>query len=228
MIMLGDMFNNALKAKVDGVCSELAVLLADEPLLAPLATNRSQSQSQSQGRHGTAAGEVSLFVSAAGSSSRSWWPAELGAPASTGAQNDIRYAYFPAARRLATDVRGHITIYDTQDHQIGGVSQQQSGDASLTFVSQRGLVRLAELPVVSAGTAAETSPVEAPAAEKAAAPPAASPVETPAAEKAAAAWPAAQSGDVIATIERLADLRAKGILSEEEFAAKKADLLDRL
>jgi hypothetical protein len=38
-----------------------------------------------------------------------------------------------------------VTIYDTADHEIGGVSQQQSGDASLTFVSQRGLVRVADL-----------------------------------------------------------------------------------
>ena len=57
-----------------------------------------------------------------------------------------------------------MTVYDTLDHQIGGVSQQQSGDASFTFVSQRGLVRLADLPVVSAltGTPAPLAAVSTP------------------------------------------------------------------
>jgi membrane protease subunit (stomatin/prohibitin family) len=34
--------------------------------------------------------------------------------------------------------------------------------------------------------------------------------------------------EVMATIEKLADLKAKGILTEEEFAAKKAELLKKL
>jgi hypothetical protein len=33
---------------------------------------------------------------------------------------------------------------------------------------------------------------------------------------------------VFATLERLADLRAKGVLSDEEFAAKKNELLSRI
>jgi len=42
--------------------------------------------------------------------------------------------------------------------------------------------------------------------------------------------PAAGRGeqDVFATLERLADLRAKGILSDEEFSAKKTELLSRI
>jgi hypothetical protein len=38
----------------------------------------------------------------------------------------------------------------------------------------------------------------------------------------------AREADVFATIEKLAALHAKGILSDEEFAAKKAELLSRL
>jgi hypothetical protein len=38
----------------------------------------------------------------------------------------------------------------------------------------------------------------------------------------------AREVDVFATIEKLAQLHAKGILSDEEFAGKKADLLSRL
>ena len=39
---------------------------------------------------------------------------------------------------------------------------------------------------------------------------------------------AAPGDDIFAKLERLAGLRDKGILSEEEFAAKKAELLSRL
>jgi membrane protease subunit (stomatin/prohibitin family) len=55
-----------------------------------------------------------------------------------------------------------------------------------------------------------------------------------AAGNAAAAEPAAQAAagvrpdEVMATIEKLAEFKAKGILTEEEFAAKKAELLKKL
>ncbi|MFO1341020.1 MAG: SHOCT domain-containing protein, partial [Burkholderiaceae bacterium] len=46
---------------------------------------------------------------------------------------------------------------------------------------------------------------------------------------AAAAAPAAMKPDeVMATLEKLADLKAKGILTEDEFSAKKAELLKKL
>ena len=109
MTMVGDMFNNALKAKVDGLCAELSDLLAQEPVLARAAS--SQSQSQRQGGGGNALGEASLFVPAGGENVGGWWPAELGAPSSTGSQNNLRYAYFPEARRLAVDIAGKLTVY---------------------------------------------------------------------------------------------------------------------
>jgi hypothetical protein len=40
--------------------------------------------------------------------------------------------------------------------------------------------------------------------------------------------PSGGEGDVFALIERLADLHVKGILSDEEFAAKKTEWLGRL
>ena len=134
MIMVGDMFNNGLKAQVDGLCSELSNALRGQNLLASPVSSQSQNQ-----------GGSSLFVPGG---SFSWWPAELGQPSSTGAQNDVRYAFFPATRRLAIELGGRLTVYDTGDHQIGGVSQQQGSGASLTFTSQHGLVRVADLPVV--------------------------------------------------------------------------------
>ncbi|TAL19843.1 MAG: SPFH domain-containing protein [Aquabacterium sp.] len=45
---------------------------------------------------------------------------------------------------------------------------------------------------------------------------------------AAAAAAAVRPDEVIATIEKLADLKAKGVLTEEEFASKKAELLKKL
>lgn len=196
MVMVGDMFNNALKARVDALCAELAGLLPAADLFAPAVESR---QSQSQGQPGGIG--VSLFVPGSLATAE-WWPAELGSPASVGAQNDLRYAFFPSARRLAIARGGQVTVYDTGDHRIGGFSQQQSGDQSLTFTSQHGLVRVADLPVVG-GRASPAAPAPA----------------TPA---------AAGADDILAKIERLAALRAKDILTAEEFEAKKAELLSRL
>jgi Short C-terminal domain len=239
MTMVGDMFNNALKAKVDGLCSELSNLLASEPFIKRPGSSRSQTQSQSGRNDALGVGEVSLFVASEGRTAGAWWPADLGAPSSTGSQNDLRYAYFPAARRLAVNLGGKVTVYDTLDHQIGGVSQQQSGNASFTFVSQRGLVRLADLPIVSARTgalAASTPPVSTPedtsistSRPKEPTPVAGSAAAGPAPDRAQQPPPAErQSDDIFAKIERLADLHAKGIVSDEEFAAKKTELLSRL
>jgi hypothetical protein len=204
MIMIGDMFNNGLKYKVSQLCDELSGLLRHQPLFAP-----APSQSQMQSQTGGQAGGVSFFVQR---SSNSWWPAELGAPSSTGAQNDLRYAYFPATRRLAIQQGGATWVYDTGDHMVGGFSQQQSGDQSLTFTSQFGLVRVADLPLVSPAPQPARAPEPAFVAPVASAP-------TP---------NLAGDHDIFATIEKLAALRDKGILSEDEFSRKKAELLARL
>src|SRR5256885_9332103 len=105
MTMVGDMFNGRLQSTVSGLCSELSTLLRNQTVFAPLpASNFGFSQSSNQ-----------------------WWPAELGQPSSSGGQNDSRYAYFPGARRLAVSRGGQVTVYDTLDHSIGGVQQQQGG-----------------------------------------------------------------------------------------------------
>jgi hypothetical protein len=131
MTMVGDLFNNALKAKVNGLCVELAHLLSQQPFLPPSTTGNDGSR---------------------------WWPAQFGAPAATGGQNQVRYAYFPGARRLAIESNGLLTFYDTLDHQIGGVAQQQGADDSLTFTSQHGPIRLADLPRVSADSFSQNEP----------------------------------------------------------------------
>ncbi len=50
----------------------------------------------------------------------------------------------------------------------------------------------------------------------------------PAPVAAAAATVGIKPEEVMATLEKLGDLKAKGILTEEEFAAKKAELLKKL
>lgn len=198
MIMIGDMFNQGLKYKVSALCDALSGLLRGPPLFEPEQTRNS--------------GGASLFVSGTGASQG--WPAELGVASSTGAQNDLAYAFFPATRRLAIRQGGQVRVYDTNDHQIGGFSQQQSGDQSLTFTSQFGIVRVADLPVVT--PAVESAPVEN-----------ASISEPEPATTVAPKNPASHD-EIFAALERLADLRQKNVVTEEEFAAKKAELLSRL
>ena len=140
MTMVSDLFNNALKAKVDGVCNDLSYLLGgDLSWFQEPAQNSSFSSSGSFGNYG------------------SWWPAELGQPNSSGGQNDIRYAYFGHANRLAVDMGGTVTVYDTGDHVISGVSQQQGNGWTLTFSSQYGTVPVSSLRVVS-GNGAQGNP----------------------------------------------------------------------
>ena len=76
----------------------------------------------------------------------------------------------------------------------------------------------------------EVAPPAAPAqtpALAAAAPPQAPSPPAPAAVAAPPVAPAA-ADDILKTLERLGELRKKDILTQEEFAAKKAELLGRL
>ena len=233
MTMIGDMFNNYLKNNVANLCQDLSNAVASQ---------------------------TGLFVSSApGSqggwggfgSSGDWWPAGLQYPNSTGAQNNVRYAYFASICRLAIDVNGQVTLYDTLDHQIGGFSQQQSVGGSLSFTSQYGLVDVASLPVVSTGNGQASAPVPAfsPAPQVSLAVPAPMPVPEPylapafapvpqpvsyqpppfqAPAQVPAACAAGASLDVFGAIEQLARLRDMGALTEAEFSAKKMELLSRL
>lgn len=74
-----------------------------------------------------------------------WWPAELGQPASSGAQGGMRYAFFPEKRRLLVEQDGKLTTYDSGERRITGVSQQAGGAQSLAFSSEDGAVKLQEL-----------------------------------------------------------------------------------
>src|SRR5450755_4285839 len=111
MTMVGDMFNYGLKSKVDGLCSELSQLLAQQPFVPFPPSFQSQSQGGGQQQGGSVgAGSASLFVpEPPGRASGQWWPPELGFPSGSGAQNQVRYAYFSPAHRLAVELNGHVT-----------------------------------------------------------------------------------------------------------------------
>ena len=221
MTMVSDMFNNHLKGRVDGLCQLLSDLLARQGGLFVAPASGSGS-----GAMGSGPGQSD------------WWPSDLRWPDSTGAQNNQRYAWFSQARRLAVDNNGQVTVYDTQNHLIGGVSQQQSGSGSISFSSQFGLVDLASLPVVSG-----------PGAGWSAAPPASPVMPSSRADQtstAAANLPASvdtslpspspspvgaqptSADDIFNMLDKLAALQARGVITDDEFKAKKAELMSRL
>ncbi|MDQ8184675.1 SHOCT domain-containing protein [Pelagicoccus sp. SDUM812002] len=229
MTMVGDMFNNGLKNTVDSLCGELSNLLYNQnnPIFAPI-QRRASSQSSQQQYQGDGHGQNSIFIS--GGNQGNWWIEDLGQASSTGGQNNVRYAIFPQSRRLAIEINGSVTIYDTLDHQIGGVSQQQSGDSSMSFTSQYGLVYVSQLPVISIdGNRQESANSQPPQAQPAApAPQNESPQPVPIQENQFEPAESELEHDIFDKIERLAGLKDKGILSEEEYSTKKAELLARL
>lgn len=116
MLMIGDMFNDRLKARVAALCIDVADALG-EPSEAPVQHH----------------------------SSRDWWPAEFGNPSSVGSQNAMRYAFFPTSRRLVIDNNGKVSVFDTGDHVITGAGQQHSWQQSVTFSTVKGTLDLSSL-----------------------------------------------------------------------------------
>jgi hypothetical protein len=221
MTMVGNMFDNALKARVDALCNDLAHLLATTTVF---------PASAQDSRH-----------AGAGFTSGNWWPADLGVPSAAGGQNEARYAIFPGTRRLAIQIHGATRVFDTGEHQIGGIQQQQGGGyGSVTFTSQLGTFDVSSLRELGARQVAET-PASAPVAPapqyqsqyqshpaphvapqtQASPPPASAPAS-------GGSGDAGNSQAIVAAIESLAGLHERGILSDEEFSSKKAELLGRL
>ena len=256
MTMVGDMSNNNLKAMVDSICLKLSNLLANQPFV-PDPLNGSQNigrQQQQQAGHGVP------NTNNNNDSLSNWWPIELGVPTMTGVQNNICYAYFATQKRLAIEINGQITLFDTLEHQLSGVSQQQGGGSSITFTSQHGMVDVFNLPVISSTELAETQTPPASAnepnstdkvsAESSANEPDSTdsvlvepnnanladstgsipPVETNIlSETVTVSSPSSvPETDIFSTIERLALLRQKDIITETEFIVKKTELLSRL
>jgi len=210
MTMCGDMFNHGLKATVNNLCGELSNLMATTQVLQPAP--------QGSGSNGMGGG--------------SWWPSELGSPSSSGGQNGMQYAYFPSACRLAISVNGEVSIYNTLNHQIGGVQQQQGGGSSLSFTSQYGTFSSLDLPLISGpgslpsnqndqndqNTQNDQTIQNQPVPNRDP-----DPEPLPVADDASP-----NSQDTFKSIQQLGDLHQAGILTDQEFADKKAELLSRL
>jgi hypothetical protein len=176
MLMLGDMFNHALKARVDGLCQAISSQLASQPELFPAGSFQAQSQSGGGQQMQVGSGQQ-MQVAGSGQQVQvggggqqmhvmgggqglfapdprdSWWPRELGQPSAMGQQNDVRYAFFPALGRLAVETNGAVSVYDTGGHHIAGFGQQQAPGGAVVFSTPAGSISLASLSSVAGGTA---------------------------------------------------------------------------
>ena len=204
MTMVGDMFNHGLKMTVDNLCSEISNALLTM--------------------------QIFPIVPAGTRGSNQWWPTDLGSPFSSGGQNNIRYAVFP--HRLAVELNGQVTVYDTLDHNIGGVSQQQGGDTSLTFSSQYGTISVATLPIVSGlgniPLAPQTNFATPTNNNFSSLAPVVPEQNTQQFEPQMSTQPLQSSSTIIELIEKLAKLHDAGVLNDNEFNIKKTELLNRL
>ena len=195
MTMVGDMFNHGLKNTVNNLCSELSNALATHQLFKP----RPQHSGSGGGNN--------------------WWPGDLGVPASSGRQNNTRYAYFPSSRRLAVERNGKVQIFDTLDYNISGVSQQQGGGDSLTFSSQYGTVSTLSLPLVS-GQSNDPAPQTNFIADS---------QPTPVQKGQPSSAPQDENAsELLALLEKLGQLKEAGVLTKQEFNDKKSDILSRI
>ncbi|MAY42168.1 MULTISPECIES: SHOCT domain-containing protein [unclassified Neptuniibacter] len=213
MTMVGDMFNYGLKATVDNLCNELAAVLANN--------------------------QVFPVIPAGTPGSSQWWPQELGVPYSSGSQNSIRYAIFP--NRLAVESSSHVSVYDTLDHNIGGVSQQQGNNTSLTFSSQYGTIEVSNLPIVSGSGLPQQPHTNFATPIENALPPNvpeysqqesySSGQQNTASNIQPVVISAGNQPDLNETLEligKLSQLRDAGALTDDEFNSKKSDLLSRI
>jgi Short C-terminal domain len=206
MTMVGDMFNYGLQNQVASLCSELAPLINDSSLFMKLPDYSPQSMN--------------------------WWPAEFGSPNSSGGQNDCRYAYFANSRRLVVDIAGDVWIYDTLNHMISGVSQQQGGGTSWVFTSQFGTVNLGSLPVVAKHVQAQPIASVEPSNQNQSSNqnqtshqddlPQSNLQKTKVSENTNV------QQDTIELLRKLGELRDAGVLTENEFQSKKSEMLSRI
>jgi len=146
MIMLGDMFNHRLKATVAQVCTEIADYLVAHPQ--PVKAERPltrQTQNQVKEPSSMQFKPFAPMRDMTFSAQEAWWPQEFGTPTASGAQNTLQYVYFAQKKRLVIRLDQRVAVYDTQDHQISGVSQQQDAKQKVTFRSQKGELALSAL-----------------------------------------------------------------------------------
>lgn len=211
LLMIGDSSNHELRRRIDGLCEALSRSVAGGSAReSGVGAVGGQWQSQTTGGGDGSGGDVGQRPGQ-WLAQPTWYPASLGTPDTSGSQNDLRYAWFASKRRLVVDRRGVVTLYDTGDHRIAGVSQQQGAGQKLSFASQHGDIDLDRLPVLGGerGERRDDGRVE----------------REPMATRPSSTQPAV---DPFTALEKLADLHARGILDADEFASKKSELLKRI
>src|SRR4051812_26384124 len=117
MLMIGDMFNNPLKARVDGLFAELSRRYPELSAAAagpPAADSHAVMHAPPPGSGDPSAARAAPVLGTMPASSfsysfgqspiTSWYPADLGLPSSSGSQNNFRWAFFPVTRRLAVQL----------------------------------------------------------------------------------------------------------------------------
>jgi Short C-terminal domain len=236
LTMISDMSNSYLKMVIDNLCGELSILI-QEDYFNPIKWNEPLSHQGSRQQQQQSQGNIdnSEIVKAHPFNYGPWWPIELGAPTLSGSQNGLLYAYFAHKQRLVLEKQGEIFVYNTLHHQVIGVSQQQSSSGQLlVFTSPDGTFAVADLPLVSSFTRSVHEPsvkesnqhtdIIAKAEKIKEMLPRAAPKIEPLIK------PADESPqpDIFSTIKKLAELKEQGIISEQEFEAKKTELLSRL
>lgn len=200
LIMITAAHDTALRNRIDALCHAISADLRSAGLEDDPTVQRADRSAR--------AWDV---ASARG---RSDWPPALGSPGISADNGDIAYAYFPARQRLAIRRHGHVQVFDTGDQVITGVSQTaDTAGQRLVFTTTRGELSLAELER-PAPDAADNETSSQRVSEPKPRPAQGSAAESP------QVW--------LDAIERLGQLHAQGVLTDEEFSHQKTVLLARL
>lgn len=117
MVMVGDMFNYSLKAKVSELCYELAEFSQT--------MEEEEKPKKKTEKQSVAHKPLATF---------------------RGSQNDSHYAYYANENLLEIEENGKVTKYNTVGYALSGVQQSQSNSLkSLTFNYPSGTVSLKDL-----------------------------------------------------------------------------------
>ena len=155
MVQVGTMFDDALKARVAAICTEVAAKIQNATETRSSAIHARSTQVEMQGEPMEPMKPMTGMKPMAPMSPmkpmdapEAWWPDGYGSPAAAGGQNDVRYAWFADKRRLLVDVAGYVATYDTADHKISGIAQSQGDGSHIVFSSQHGPIALESLRAV--------------------------------------------------------------------------------
>lgn len=166
MVMIGDLFNQSLKARVANLCQDLYQDLCQTwatelpttpgvahstqmqyqsaPIAPPSQPSRQPPSQASPDQSPLPWNPIPPMDFGAGDG---WWPRDWGQPSIQGRQNHLDYAYFAPFNRLALRQGGMVTVYDTTGYQITGFSQQQTTESQgLICFSSRGQVAVRQFP----------------------------------------------------------------------------------